>query len=115
VLGRQGVGEIVRRHCACAALIAARCKAIDGIEVLNRVVLNQVVLAFSGSADRDRADALTERMAAALNAAGRFFVRTADWKGRRVLRISVISHGTDRAVAEDFAESIAKTWRAIRP
>ncbi|MGZ8265156.1 MAG: pyridoxal phosphate-dependent decarboxylase family protein [Burkholderiales bacterium] len=115
VLGRQGVGEIVRRHCACAALIAARCKAIDGIEVLNRVVLNQVVLAFGGNADRDRADALTERMADALNATGRFFVRTADWKGRRVLRVSVISHGTARAVAEDVAESIAKTWKAIRP
>ncbi|MGZ8198993.1 MAG: pyridoxal phosphate-dependent decarboxylase family protein, partial [Burkholderiales bacterium] len=115
VLGRQGVGEIVRRHCDCAALIAARCKAIDGIEVLNRVVLNQVVLAFGGNADRDRADALTERMADALNATGHFFVRTADWKGRRVLRVSVISHGTDRVVAEDFAESIEKTWKAIRP
>jgi len=90
VLGRQGIAEIVRRHCTCAALIADRCRAVDGIEVLNDVCLNQVVLSFGGSEDGRGADALTEQMADALNARGRFFLRTAEWKGRHVLRISVI-------------------------
>jgi glutamate/tyrosine decarboxylase-like PLP-dependent enzyme len=113
VLGRQGIAEIVRRHCACAALIAARCRNVDGIEVLNEVRLNQVVLSFGGSEDDREAGALTERMADVLNATGRFFLRTADWKGRRVLRISVIANGTDRAIAEDLADAIEKTWRKI--
>ena len=115
VLGRQGIAETVRTHCACAALIAARCDAVDGIEVLNRVCLNQVVLSFRGTEDDRGADALTQRMADALNATGRFFLRTAEWKGRRVLRISIIANGTDRATAEDLAEAIEETWCTIRP
>lgn len=115
VLGRQGIAETVQRHCDCAALIADKCKAVDGIEVLNRVCLNQVVLSFRGNEDDRGADALTERMADALNATGRFFLRTAEWKGRRVLRISIIANGTDRAIAEDLAGAIETTWRTIRP
>ncbi len=114
VLGRQGIAEIVRRHCACAALIADRCRAVHGIEVLNEVRLNQVVLWFRGNEDDRGADALTQRMAEALNATGHFFLRTAEWKGRRVLRISIIANGTDRAIAEDLAEAIETTWRTIQ-
>jgi len=113
VFGRKGVAEIVRRHCDCAALIADRCRSVDGIEVLNRVCLNQVVLSFGANEDDRAAGALTQRVADALNASGRFFVRTADWKGRRVLRISVISSDTDRAVAEELAGAIEQTWRQI--
>ncbi|MFP4005003.1 MAG: pyridoxal phosphate-dependent decarboxylase family protein, partial [Alphaproteobacteria bacterium] len=36
-LGRKGVEELVSRHCACAAHIAERLSAEDGIEVLNEV------------------------------------------------------------------------------
>ena len=115
VLGRQGIAEIVQRHCNCAAHIAERCKAVGGIEVLNQVCLNQVVLSFRGNKEDRGADALTQRMADALNATGRFFLRTAQWKGRKVLRISVIANGTDRAVAEDLAAAIEATWRTILP
>jgi glutamate/tyrosine decarboxylase-like PLP-dependent enzyme len=113
VLGRNGVAEIVRRHCDCAALIADRCRSVGGIEVLNRVCLNQVVLSFGASEEDRAAGTLTQRVADALNATGRYFVRTADWKGLRVLRISVISSGTDRAVAEELADAVEKTWRQI--
>jgi len=113
VLGRNGVAEIVRRHCECAALIADRCRSVAGIEVLNRVCLNQVVLSFGASEEDRAAGALTEKVAEALNATGRYFVRTADWKGLRVLRISVISNGTDRAVAQELADAIGSTWRRI--
>lgn len=115
VLGRQGIAEIVRRHCACAALIAERCRSVDGIDVLNEVCLNQVVLSFGLDEDSRAADALTERMADALNATGRYFLRTAEWKGRHVLRISVIANGTDRAIAEELADAIEKSWQTIRP
>lgn len=113
VLGRQGIAGLVRGHCACAALIAERCRAVDGIEVLNEVRLNQVVLSFGGNEGDRGADSLAQRMADALNAKGRFFLRTAEWKGRQVLRISVIANGTDRAIAEELAEAIGTTWRKI--
>jgi glutamate/tyrosine decarboxylase-like PLP-dependent enzyme len=115
VLGRQGIADIVRGHCACAALVAERCREVEGIDVLNRVCLNQVVLSFRGSEDDRLSDALTQRMADALNATGRFFLRTAEWKGRRVLRISVIANGTDRAIADELANALKTTWRTIRP
>jgi glutamate/tyrosine decarboxylase-like PLP-dependent enzyme len=114
VLGRKGVAELVRGHCACAALVAARCRPINGIEVLNQVCLNQVVLAFHGNEDECSADVLTQQMADALNATRRFFVRTAEWKGRRVLRISIIAADTDRAIAEELADTIETTWRETR-
>lgn len=114
VLGRNGIAETVREHCACAALIAERCGAVDGIEVLNNVCLNQVVLSFHQNEDDRGAEVLTQRVADALNATGRFFLRTAEWKGRHVLRISVIANGTDRAIAEDLAGAIETTWRKIR-
>lgn len=113
VLGRKGIAEIVRRHCTCAALIAHRCRSVDGIELLNDVPLNQVVLSFGATEEERKAGALTESMAAALNSSGRFFVRTAEWKGRRVLRISVISSDTDRAIAEELANAIEETWRQM--
>jgi hypothetical protein len=58
--------------------------------------------------------ALTERVAAALNDTGRYFLKTADWRGRRVLRISVIANGTDLEVAEALAADIATVWARVR-
>lgn len=109
VLGRAGVAEIVRRHCACAALVGEKCAAVDGIEVLNRVCLNQVILSF-GPGD----DAATQRVADLVNARGNFFLRTADWKGRRVLRVSVISNETDLEVAGELADAIIAAWGDVR-
>jgi glutamate/tyrosine decarboxylase-like PLP-dependent enzyme len=106
VLGRDGIAEIVRRHCACAKLIADRCAAVDGIEVMNDVTINQAILSF-GPGD----DAVTQRIADAINAEGRFFLRTAEWKGRKVLRVSVISNDTRAEHAEGLADAIIAAWR----
>lgn len=109
VLGRTGVAEIVRRHCACAALVAEKCAAVDGIKILNHVYINQVILTF-GPGD----DNATQQVADTLNATGIFFLRTADWKGQRVLRVSVISNETDLKVAGELADAIIATWHAGR-
>ena len=112
-LGRGGVAEIVRRHCDCAKVIAARLGAVDGIEVVNDVCLNQVVLLFRGNQGDRGSDELAQRMADALNATGGFFLRTAEWKGRQVLRISVIANGTDRAIADELADAIEMAWQKL--
>lgn len=113
-LGRDGVAEMIRRHCACAALIAARCAEVEGIELHNPATINQLVLSFRRfDGDPEAAD-LTERMAAALNRTGRFFLRTADWKGRRVLRVSVIAGDTDVDAAAALADGIEAAWRRLR-
>ena len=45
-LGRDGVAELVERCCACARRFAEVLGAQDGVEVLNDVVLNQVLVRF---------------------------------------------------------------------
>ena len=66
-LGRQGVAEMVERHCAVARAIAARLAAEPGIAVLNEVVLNQVAVACGEGAE---GDAQTRAVLAAVQAEG---------------------------------------------
>ena len=66
-LGREGVAEMVERHCAVARRIAGRLAAEPGLTVLNEVVLNQVVLACGEGAAGDR---LTRATLAAVQADG---------------------------------------------
>lgn len=113
-LGRAGVAEMIRRHCRCARLVAEKCAAVDGIEVLNRVTINQVILAFARFDGDGDADRLTERVAGLINDSGCFFLRTADWKGRRVLRVSVIANETDEVVAGSLADAIEQAWRQVK-
>lgn len=108
-LGRQGIAEMVRSHHQCARAIAEHLADTPGIRVENAVCLNQVVLSFHGESTAEPADAV----AAALNETGRFFFRTADWRGRRVLRVSVIGHATDVASAILAAEAIEAAWKKI--
>ena len=52
-LGRRGVAELVDRCCALARRFADRLGAVDGVEIANDVVLNQVLVGFG---DDDRTD-----------------------------------------------------------
>ena len=45
-LGRRGVQDLVERCCDAAARFAGRIAELDGVEVLNEVVLNQVLFRF---------------------------------------------------------------------
>ncbi|MEO1229692.1 MAG: aminotransferase class V-fold PLP-dependent enzyme [Myxococcota bacterium] len=103
--GRHGIAGMVRRHCAAAERLAARLERIGGLEVLNPVVLNQVLVGAGPGRD---ADAIVE-LADALNASG-VFVRTAQWKGRGVLRFSVISSDVGPDDADRVADVIEEVW-----
>lgn len=107
VLGREGVADLVRRHCNGAQRLANRLSGIDGIHVLNRVTLNQIALRFEDA--RGDADALTAAVEAGLNDA-EHFVRTAEWRGQRILRLSVIEDGTDDAALDRLAMKIERVW-----
>ncbi|HUG62355.1 MAG TPA: pyridoxal-dependent decarboxylase, partial [Methylomirabilota bacterium] len=113
-LGRDGVTEIVRRHCGCARLIADRLSTVAGVWIENEVCLNQASLSFRRTADDPAADRLTEEMARRLNATGRFFLRTARWRGRTVLRISLTGNGNTAEVAVALAAAIEAEWSALR-
>ena len=97
-LGRKGIAELVSGHCRAARAFAERAGRLPGVRVLNRVALNQVALDLG-----DRAQAICNR----LNRAG-FFLRTADWRGRAILRISFCGAGDPDALGDDLADALTE-------
>ena len=81
-LGRRGVQDLVERCCDAAARFAGRIAELDGVEVLNEVVLNQVLFRFESD---ERTDEVLERV----QASGRVWLSGTTWDGRKAIRVSV--------------------------
>jgi glutamate/tyrosine decarboxylase-like PLP-dependent enzyme len=114
-LGRRGIEELVDRHCRIAGEIAATLAAELGVEVLNDVVLNQVIVALGGEPDGgSRSDQMTADVIAAVQAGGECFVAGAQWHGRWVMRISVICGATTEQDAARSCTAILDAWRRVR-
>ena len=99
-LGRQGLAAMVDRHCDQAAWLAAELRRA-GIEVLNDVVLNQVVVAFGDDA---RTRATIER----LQASGDCWCGGTRWHGREAMRVSISGWATTQPDMERTLRSIVK-------
>lgn len=113
-LGREGIAAMVGRHCALARRMAARLSAAADAEVLNDVVLNQVALRLGLGIDGDQADALTLRTIERIQREGVCFVGGAHWRGRQIIRISIIGENTTEADIDASADAILSAWRAER-
>lgn len=90
-LGRQGVVDLVDRLCDRAAQFAEALSAVDGIEVVNEVVLNQVLVRFTGSSDPD---AHTRTIIERIQGDGTCWMSGTTWQGRAAMRISVSNWAT---------------------
>ena len=97
-LGRQGVTELVDRHCDYARHLATRLEQ-TGFEVLNRVVINQVLI-------RCGSDEETLRVRAAVLARGQVWFSPTTWQGRPAMRISISSWRTSRAEIDLLADEL---------
>ena len=93
-LGRGGVAELIERTCAHARRFAEALGAEPGVEILNDVVLNQVLVRFGDS------DGLTQRVIAVAQREGVLWLGGSNWRGREVARISVSGHATTEADVE---------------
>ena len=101
-LGREGIAELVERCSALASRFAERLGAVEGVEVLNEVVLNQVLVRFLAT-DGDH-DAQTRRVIERVQQDGTCWMSGTTWHGQAAMRISVSNWSTDetdvdRAVA----------------
>ncbi len=107
-LGREGLAELIDRCCALAAGVAERMAAEPDVEVLNRVVLNQVLLRFSDD------DAVTEAVGAAVREGGEAWLGGTTWQGRSALRVSVSGWMTGEADVERLAGALRRAHVAAR-
>jgi glutamate/tyrosine decarboxylase-like PLP-dependent enzyme len=105
-LGRAGIAELVERCCALAARFAERLAAHDGVEVLNDVVLNQVLVRFH--ADDSHTRAVIERV----QREGTCWMSGTTWRGQAAMRISVSNWSTDE---DDVDRSVAAILRCAHP
>ncbi|MFW5471883.1 pyridoxal phosphate-dependent decarboxylase family protein [Knoellia sp. CPCC 206450] len=112
-LGREGIVALVDRHCALARLVADLLRGQPGIEVLNDVGLNQVLVRFGADADEDEGDRLTRETIARVRADGVCFVGGASWRGREAMRFSVIGFETDEDEVRRSAEAIITAYRVV--
>jgi len=100
-LGRAGLAELIARNCQQARRIAGELE-VAGVEVMNEVVLNQVVVAFGD-------DERTRRVIAAVQASGICWCGGTHWHGRAAMRISVSSWASTE---QDIERSIAAILEA---
>jgi glutamate/tyrosine decarboxylase-like PLP-dependent enzyme len=96
-LGRSGVAELVDHCCAMAHRFAKGLEAVEGVEVVNDVVLNQVLV-------RVGDEELTKRVERRVQEEGTLWLGGTTWRDERLLRISVSNWSTgeddvDRCVA----------------
>jgi glutamate/tyrosine decarboxylase-like PLP-dependent enzyme len=105
-LGREGVADLVERNCAQARRMAAALAAIPGAEILNDVVLNQVLVRFTGGDDANRA--IVERV----QRDGTCWLGGTQWAGEAVMRISFSNWSTTDADVDRSAAAIAAAARS---
>jgi glutamate/tyrosine decarboxylase-like PLP-dependent enzyme len=103
-LGRSGLAALVDRCSDHAARFAAGLRAA-GVDVLNEVVINQVLVRFRDEATTDRAIDLIQR-------SGECWCGGTVWKGRRAMRISVSSWATTEAEVDRSLAAMIAAFRA---
>lgn len=100
-LGREGLAELVDRCCALASRFAEQLGALDGVEIGNEIVLNQVLVSFGS-------DEQTDRVIDAVQRDGTCWMGGTSWHGKRYMRISVSNWSTTEA---DVDRSVAAIRR----
>lgn len=114
-LGREGVAEMVGRHCAVARRIADRLASAPDVRIMNDVVLNQIAISFgSTEIDAETRKSQTEAVIEAAVATGQLFVSGGQWHGDWVMRISVSSQNTSIDDGDIAADAILAAWDKIR-
>jgi len=105
-LGRTGVVDLVDRCCGLARRFAAGLARLEGVEVVNEVVLNQVLV-------RVGDERLTDLVERRVQQDGTCWLGATTWRGERLLRISVSNWSTTEADIDASIAAIAGARRAV--
>lgn len=104
-LGRDGVARLVDQNCAQAARLAEGLRS-HGLDILNRVVLNQVLV-------RANTDEATVAIREAAQNSGKIWFGQTIWRGRPAFRISVSSWRTREEHVERAIDLIGGLAREL--
>jgi glutamate/tyrosine decarboxylase-like PLP-dependent enzyme len=105
-LGRNGVAGLVERCCAHASRLAAELAELDGAELVNEVVLNQVLLRFES-------DERTSAILRHVQASGEAWMGGTTWDERAAIRISVSNWQTSDADVDRTVAAFAAAASSI--
>ncbi|MEA2652756.1 MAG: hypothetical protein QOI85_2477 [Chloroflexota bacterium] len=106
-LGRAGVRDLIERCCTLARRMAQRLDAAPGVEILNDVVLNQVLVRFTPPGGGD-ADAFTREVIRRVQEDGTLWLSGTTWHDMAAMRISVSNWSTTEADADRSVEAILR-------
>ena len=104
-LGRTGVAELIEGTCACARRFADGIAELEGVELLNDVVINQVLFRFESD---ERTDEILERV----QESGEVWLGGTTWDGRRAIRVSVSNWQTGEDEIDLALESFRRAAEA---
>jgi glutamate/tyrosine decarboxylase-like PLP-dependent enzyme len=105
-LGREGVADLVEGCCRHATELVEGIGALPGAEVVSVPVVNQGLVRFlDPGGEHDRR---TDEVAARVRAGGEAWFGCVEWRGRRVMRISVSSWRTGAAEVERAVAAVAR-------
>jgi glutamate/tyrosine decarboxylase-like PLP-dependent enzyme len=107
-LGRRGIAELVERNCAQATRLAEAMAALEGAEVLNDVVLNQVLLRFDGDDER------TARVIDELQRGGEAWLGGTTWHGVHAARVAFSNWSTSDEDVDRLAGALEEALAAAR-
>jgi glutamate/tyrosine decarboxylase-like PLP-dependent enzyme len=110
-LGREGVASLVERCCAHAHSLVSRISQLPGAEALSEPTINQGLVRFldpqPDATESDHARR-TDEIIAAIRASGEAFFTGSDWKGHRVMRVSVCNWQTSDDDVDRAVRAVAK-------
>jgi glutamate/tyrosine decarboxylase-like PLP-dependent enzyme len=107
-LGRSGIADLVDRSCSLARRFADGLGALDGVEVVNEVELNQLLVRVGDTETTNR----TERR---VQEEGIVWLGATTWRGERLLRIAVSNWSTTEEDVDRCVEAIARARAAVLP
>ncbi|HJR58031.1 MAG TPA: aminotransferase class V-fold PLP-dependent enzyme [Vicinamibacterales bacterium] len=106
-LGRRGIEEMIDRCCRCARVVADRLRPEPGVQILNDVVLNQILVRFRSPAGAN----ITPQVIAAIQQDRTCWAGGTKWMGEPTLRLSVSGWKTTEADARQSADAIVRAHR----
>jgi glutamate/tyrosine decarboxylase-like PLP-dependent enzyme len=109
-LGRRGLADLIERCCRCARRMAEGLAVERGVQILNEVSLNQVLVRFEDGVGVN----VTPAVIAGLQAEGTCWAGGTSWNGEPALRLSISGWKTTGADVDRSVESILRIHRSFR-